>query len=64
MTACSPKEEIEWRSRLTPRAKGIEDWRDSSAFSSLELDMKSLGNVFSKPGESPKRPDVSWGSHS
>lgn len=52
MTACSHKEETEWRSRLVPPTKGIDDWRESSAFTSLELDIKSLGNVFGKPGMS------------
>lgn len=52
MTACTPKEETEWRNRLVPPTKGVDDWGESSAFTSLELDIKSLGNVFGKPGMS------------
>jgi hypothetical protein len=50
MTACSPKEESEWRARLDHPGKSFEDIRDSSVFTSLELDLKSLGSIFGKPG--------------
>ncbi|RDA88021.1 hypothetical protein CP532_3402, partial [Ophiocordyceps camponoti-leonardi (nom. inval.)] len=52
MTACTPKEETEWRTRLTRTAK---DNTEASIFSSLYLDMKSLGAVFSKPGTVARR---------
>jgi hypothetical protein len=49
MTACNAREQDEWRSRLEPPA--TEGLVDSSVYSSLYLDIKSLGTVFSKPGE-------------
>lgn len=49
MTACNAREQDEWRSRLEPPA--TEGPVDSSIYSSLYLDIKSLGTVFSKPGE-------------
>ncbi|RDA92287.1 hypothetical protein CP533_3251 [Ophiocordyceps camponoti-saundersi (nom. inval.)] len=52
MTACTPKEEAEWRTRLTRTAK---DNADACIVSSLDLDMKSLGTVFSKPGTVTRR---------
>ncbi|RCI11507.1 hypothetical protein L249_7270 [Ophiocordyceps polyrhachis-furcata BCC 54312] len=52
MTACTPKEETEWRTRLTRTAN---DNAEPCIFSSLYLDMKSLGTVFSKPGTVARR---------
>lgn len=50
MTACTRKEEVEWRVRLgPPRSEGL-DAKDASLFSSLDLDIKSLGTLFGKPG--------------
>jgi hypothetical protein len=52
MSACSLKEELEWRSHLTDRSS-----RDGLAIAeqvacaSLSLDIKPLGVVFGKPGE-------------
>lgn len=50
LTACSPKEESEWRSRLSQPRKDEQEMRDATSFSSLELNIKSLGTVFGKPG--------------
>ena len=50
MSACSPKEEMEWRTRLNiPIAEDTES-RDSNLFGFLDLEIKSLGTVFGKPG--------------
>lgn len=57
MTACSPKEEMEWRSRLDRAGNTVEDVRDMSVFGSLELEMKSLGSVFGKPGKRDRYDD-------
>lgn len=51
MTACTPKEEIEWRTRLSRPARDSSEPTNSSMFSSLDLDIKSLGTVFGKPGK-------------
>jgi len=52
MTACSQKEATEWRSRLS-QAKPIEPYEqtDPIIYSSLYLQIKSLGTVFRKPGK-------------
>jgi hypothetical protein len=51
-SASSPKEELEWRSRLVERAcKEQIAIFDPAFFAALSLDMKSLGVVFGKPGE-------------
>jgi hypothetical protein len=51
MTACSPKEELEWRSRLAERAeKDNLDHGEQAVLSSLSLKIKALGTVFGKPG--------------
>ena len=52
MTACTPKEEAEWRTRLGAPAREGAEQRDVNLHSSLSLNMKSLGSVFSKPGSS------------
>lgn len=50
-SASSPKEELEWRSRLVERAcKEHIAIFDPAFFATLSLDMKSLGVVFGKPG--------------
>ncbi|KAI8960904.1 Dbl homology domain-containing protein, partial [Daldinia sp. FL1419] len=56
MTACSPKEEHEWRSRLT-RHNSIEsyDLSEPIFYSSISLDIKSLGTIFGKPGTVARR---------
>ncbi|KAI1481688.1 Dbl homology domain-containing protein [Daldinia eschscholtzii] len=56
MTACSPKEEHEWRSRLT-RQNSIDSYELSEPifYSSIFLDIKSLGTIFGKPGTVARR---------
>ncbi|KAI1804093.1 Dbl homology domain-containing protein [Daldinia bambusicola] len=56
MTACSPKEEQEWRSRLT-RPNSIESYElsEPTFYSSISLDIKSLGTIFGKPGTVARR---------
>jgi hypothetical protein len=56
LTACSPKEELEWRARLrSGQAAGSEDedQMQPDIFSFLSLNIKTLGTVFRKPGMSP-----------
>ncbi|KAJ0166743.1 hypothetical protein CTA2_6071 [Colletotrichum tanaceti] len=55
MTACSPREQEEWRSRLTNAAKGEQEQIDPGLYSSMFLSMKSLGTVFRKPGTVARR---------
>jgi hypothetical protein len=50
MTACTPKEEMEWKSRLACPAREDPESRPSDIFSSLYINVKSLGTVFGKPG--------------
>ncbi|EGR50821.1 uncharacterized protein TRIREDRAFT_58058, partial [Trichoderma reesei QM6a] len=50
MTACNPKEETEWKTRLArPMSEGQEG-KPLDMFSTLHMDMKSLGTVFGKQG--------------
>jgi hypothetical protein len=51
MTACTPKEEEEWKARLSSAAKENEVQKDPTLYSSLSLNIKSLGTVFGKPGK-------------
>ncbi|TAQ86042.1 hypothetical protein B7494_g5624 [Chlorociboria aeruginascens] len=56
MSACSPKEELEWRSRLRDRAcNHTLDVTEQTMFESLSLNIKSLGTVFGKPGTVARR---------
>ncbi|KAK4186442.1 hypothetical protein QBC35DRAFT_268983 [Podospora australis] len=57
LTACTPKEELEWRTRLTSQATSIpdQDPMQPAIFSSLSLDIKTLGTVFRKPGTIARR---------
>lgn len=50
MTACTPKEEMEWRARLN-RSR-LEDGRSSCTgiHSSLDLNIKGLGTIYGKQG--------------
>ncbi|CCU76289.1 hypothetical protein BGHDH14_bgh03224 [Blumeria hordei DH14] len=51
MSACSPKEELEWRSRLTGRSyKERVNRGDQILYSSLSLPVKAFGTIFGKPG--------------
>lgn len=52
MSACSPKEELEWRSRLTDHScKDPLDAGEQAILTSLTLPIKSMGTVFGKPGK-------------
>jgi hypothetical protein len=53
MTACSPKEELEWRSRLAdgPYRDRL-NLGEQAVFATFLIDVKPLGTVFGKPGES------------
>lgn len=52
MTACTPKEEAEWRSRLDrPDAINSFETTEAPTYSSIFLDIRSLGAVFGKPGK-------------
>ncbi|KAK1994235.1 RhoGEF domain-containing protein [Colletotrichum falcatum] len=55
MTACSPKELEEWRSRLSNPARGDHNQTDPNLYSSMSLSMKSLGTIFRKPGTVARR---------
>ncbi|KAK3940059.1 hypothetical protein QBC46DRAFT_354467 [Diplogelasinospora grovesii] len=56
LTACTPKEELEWRTRLSsaPNAES-QDQMQSAIFSSLSLNIVTLGTVFGKPGTIARR---------
>ncbi|KAK8048847.1 RhoGEF domain-containing protein [Apiospora phragmitis] len=57
MTACTPKEEMEWRTRLTGLIPNEpHDHPEAPLCSSLSLDIKSLGTVFGKPGSGSVTP--------
>ncbi|KAF9879079.1 rho guanyl nucleotide exchange factor [Colletotrichum karsti] len=55
MTACTPREQGEWRSRLSALAKREEEQLDLNLYSSLSLPIRSLGTVFRKPGTVARR---------
>ncbi|EXF86532.1 RhoGEF domain-containing protein [Colletotrichum fioriniae PJ7] len=55
MTACSPREQEEWRSRLSGATTGEQEQIDPNLYSSMSLNMKSLGTVFRKPGTVARR---------
>ncbi|KAK2007190.1 RhoGEF domain-containing protein [Colletotrichum eremochloae] len=55
MTACSPKELEEWRSRLSNPVRGDQNQTDPNLYSSMSLSMKSLGTIFRKPGTVARR---------
>lgn len=50
MTGCSVRERDEWRRRLDRPAQESAEQKDSNLYSSMALDIKSLGTVFGKPG--------------
>ncbi|OTB06666.1 hypothetical protein M426DRAFT_9444 [Hypoxylon sp. CI-4A] len=56
MTACSSKEELEWRTRLT-RHDPVDSYELSEPvfYSSVFLNIKSLGTIFGKPGTVARR---------
>jgi hypothetical protein len=50
MSACSSKEELEWRARLYRPPVQVQDTKDAGVHNSLYLNVKSLGTIFGKPG--------------
>ncbi|KAK3300359.1 uncharacterized protein B0H64DRAFT_13552 [Chaetomium fimeti] len=58
LTACSPKEELEWRARLSSSQAASSEDQDKEQpdiFSFLTLNIKSLGAVFRQPGTIARR---------
>lgn len=51
MTACTAKEELEWRCRLASPSFDRAIQKEPNWFSWLSLDIKPLGTVFGKPGK-------------
>ncbi|KAM0252561.1 hypothetical protein ACHAQJ_007644 [Trichoderma viride] len=49
MTACTPKEEMEWKARLARPPREDQGLRSPDIFSSVHMNIKSLGTVFGKP---------------
>jgi hypothetical protein len=63
MSACSPKEELEWRTRLADHSgKDPLDSGEQAVLASLSLAIKSMGTVFGKPGK-PKSLELLIISH-
>lgn len=50
MTACTAREESEWRQHLASSAKDEDDGA-VDAYTTLALDIKGFGSVFGKPGK-------------
>ncbi|KAK1782108.1 hypothetical protein QBC45DRAFT_390014 [Copromyces sp. CBS 386.78] len=51
LTACTPKEEMEWRTRLgNQQTNEDQDQMQPATFGLLSLNIKTLGAVFRKPG--------------
>lgn len=50
MTACTPKEELEWRSRLNRPSTDDFGLRNATIHSPLDLNIKSLGTIYGKQG--------------
>ncbi|KAH7133510.1 RSP protein [Dactylonectria macrodidyma] len=55
MTACTSREEAEWRARLCQQVSQEPDVIDPNLYNSLSLNMKSLGTVFGGPGTIARR---------
>ncbi|KAH8603061.1 hypothetical protein B0O99DRAFT_499004 [Bisporella sp. PMI_857] len=59
MSACSPKEETEWRERLAAQpCNSCVDAGEEASMSFLTLDVKSLGTIFGKPGTIARRMSI------
>ncbi|KAI1007815.1 hypothetical protein K3495_g425 [Podosphaera aphanis] len=59
MSACSPKEELEWRNRIMARSrKGRSHTEEWNLYSFISLPAKPLGTVFGKPGSIARRISV------
>lgn len=50
MTACTAKEETEWRAHLGQSTEEELEVDNSCIFGTMDLDIKSMGAVFGKPG--------------
>jgi len=57
MTACSPREEMEWRTRLVNASAkdGTQERSDATLYSSISLGIKSLGSLYGRPGTVARR---------
>ncbi|KAI5866921.1 Dbl homology domain-containing protein [Durotheca rogersii] len=56
MTACSQKEELEWRTRLARHhSTKPPEFLKPTFYSAVFLDMRSLGTIFGKPGTVARR---------
>ncbi|KAK0734140.1 hypothetical protein B0T26DRAFT_736899 [Lasiosphaeria miniovina] len=56
LTACTPKEEVEWRTRLSnDQASDNQEQASPATFNTLALNIKTLGTVFRKPGTIARR---------
>lgn len=53
MTACTPKEELEWRARLARTEKELAQPKGAISHNSLDLNIKSLGTIYGKQGWHP-----------
>lgn len=61
MTACSPKEELEWRSRIIDRSfNGNFHPAEQFLFTSISLPIKAMGQVFGKLGRLIHSKPKSW----
>ncbi|KAL7909681.1 hypothetical protein GGI35DRAFT_493525 [Trichoderma velutinum] len=55
MTACTSKEETEWRARLSRPPSDDQEVKRSDVFSTIHMNIKSLGSVFGKQGTLVRR---------
>ncbi|GAB1310409.1 Round spore [Madurella fahalii] len=62
LTACTDKEELEWRTRLKSNQEAAathgQDQIQPAAFSTLSLNAKPLGTVFRKPGAIARKTSI------
>ncbi|RSL76586.1 hypothetical protein CEP51_009829 [Fusarium floridanum] len=59
MSACSPNEETEWRSRLQRNRDLEQSEKPSVLYNFLSIDIKSLGAIFRRPGTISRTASVS-----
>ncbi|EDO02051.1 hypothetical protein SS1G_04527 [Sclerotinia sclerotiorum 1980 UF-70] len=59
MSACSAKEELEWKSRLIDRSgKQCDSTVQQEMTASLSLDLKPMGTIYGKPGTTARRKSI------
>ncbi|KAJ8070172.1 hypothetical protein OCU04_000564 [Sclerotinia nivalis] len=59
MSACSAKEELEWKSRLIDRSgKQCDSTVQQEMTASLSLDIKPMGTIYGKPGTIARRKSI------